>query len=134
MTNDAPAVEVSPEDQAKPFEPIAVSPALAAMLPQLFGDAHYKLSEDGTQIVEWNHPGDPPTEEDCAAALTKAKVTFARAARGEMMQKSDVVAWRCFKAGMPFPADWLAFTVALREWPQNPDRAAPIVPALPKGV
>ncbi|HET8686995.1 MAG TPA: hypothetical protein VFM18_10070 [Methanosarcina sp.] len=50
---------------------------------------------------------------------------------------TDKVAYRCFKAGVPFPANWQTYTIALRAIVNGTDTTStslPIQPSYPKGT
>jgi len=48
------------------------------------------------------------------------------------IQASDLVAIRCVKAGIPFPADWITYIAALRQVTEKSDM--PIKPPYPAGT
>ena len=54
----------------------------------------------------------------------------------DALQRTDVVASRCYKAGVAFPAAWLAYVAALRAIVANPASAAelPAAPLYPEGT
>lgn len=89
------------------------------------------LPEGCTQIDEETAAGLlAPTE-----AQRWAKVqSSARSA----MDASDMTALRCFKAGVPFPAEWIAYVNQLRAIVRaqtgDPDLPLPEKPAYPAGT
>jgi hypothetical protein len=53
------------------------------------------------------------------------------------LERSDIVAIRCVKAGIDFPAEWLAYVVELRAIIADPDGAEtplPTQPSYPAGT
>lgn len=66
----------------------------------------------------------------------EANAALRPAAQTEL-EHTDLVALRCFKAGIAFPAEWLAYTNDLRAIVNGTDTtsaALPAAPALPAGV
>lgn len=59
-----------------------------------------------------------------------------RASVAELLRETDVAAIRFFKAGLPFPQEWVAYVAALRVAYRVGDLGAvtPDRPALPLGV
>ena len=114
--------------------PYVVLPGHDRALRKLFpGLPDVRRSMDNSVLIEWTRPEPLPTDEDIAAALTQVDWDAVRAIRQPLLEYGDKVAIRCVKAGQPFPADWQAYTTALRditkqadplqvEWPTPPDR------------
>ena len=53
------------------------------------------------------------------------------------LSEADMVAIRCMKAGQPFPADWQAYTTALRDITNQASPLKvkwPTAPAVPSGT
>lgn len=54
------------------------------------------------------------------------------------LERTDTVALRCFKAGIPFPSEWQAYTVALRAIVSaqdgDPAQGLPVKPPYPSGA
>lgn len=74
-------------------------------------------------------PGPVPTTEELWAA--------ARSRRKPLLQATDAVAIRCFKAGVAWPDNWKIYTQALRDITEQADPANlewPIAPDMPGGV
>jgi len=71
----------------------------------------------------------PPPTGVLAQAILKSAALAALTA-------SDVTATRCFKAGVPFPAPWIAYTQALRVIVEHPESSLilPDLPAYPVGT
>lgn len=63
--------------------------------------------------------------------------SHARSAQAAL-DKTDRVALRCFKSGVPFPPAWVAYVAALRALiaapPADPTQALPSAPAYPAGT
>lgn len=97
------------------------------------------LSNEGSGwLVEaWTVSEDPLTDPLVTAALAEIRWDEIRAKRDSALGRSDLTAIRCFKAGIPFPAEWLAYVKALRDLPQSTDDPTKVVwperPALPEG-
>ena len=56
-----------------------------------------------------------------------------------LLDKSDLVALRCFKAGVAFPAEWRTYSAALRaivapSWNGDVTQAYPTTPSFPAGT
>lgn len=51
-----------------------------------------------------------------------------------LLGKSDLVAIRCFKAGVPFPADWVNYSEELRAALRSGATVLPIKPTFPSGA
>lgn len=68
------------------------------------------------------------------SAAEKAQVIQGRAKAA--LFKSDMVALRCMKAGVPFPGKWLAFVCECRAILNNPTSVGflPGAPEYPKGT
>ena len=49
------------------------------------------------------------------------------------LDKSDLVALRCFKNGVPFPAEWATYCAALRAIVVSGVGPLPVQPAYPQG-
>lgn len=49
------------------------------------------------------------------------------------LDKSDLVALRCFKNGVPFPAEWATYCAALRAIVVSSVGPLPVQPAYPEG-
>lgn len=49
------------------------------------------------------------------------------------LDKSDLVALRCFKNGVPFPAEWATYCAALRAIVVSGVGPLPVQPAYPEG-
>lgn len=50
------------------------------------------------------------------------------------LDKSDLVATRCFKAGVPFPSEWQAYVASLRAIVSSGAGALPTQPDYPVGT
>jgi len=90
-----------------------------------------------TLLTEWTFEIDPFSDEEIAAALAKVDWAKVRSLRVPLLAASDIVAIRCMKAGQPFPADWQAYTTALRDITKQADPLQvewPTPPAIPSGV
>lgn len=59
--------------------------------------------------------------------LHEALVANAKAA----LDASDVVAIRCFKAGVQFPGDWVTYVAALRAIVSGTDTTSTVLPTVP---
>lgn len=82
---------------------------------------------DGASFVP--PPVPPPTTEELWAA--------ARTRRAPLLQATDIIAIRCFKAGVEWPEDWKAYTQKLRDITKQPDPASldwPTAPPIPDGA
>ena len=92
---------------------------------------------DGAKLYEWNLPGDPPTDDQIVTALVQVDWNTVRAIRVPLLDNSDTIALRCFKAGVSFPADWQVYTKALRDITKQADPLQvewPAAPAVPSGT
>jgi hypothetical protein len=75
-------------------------------------------------------------------ALTAAQVASAAKLRLQsdartVLDVTDLVAFRCFKAGVPYPAEWQSYTLALRSIVNGTDTTStslPSKPAYPAGT
>lgn len=47
------------------------------------------------------------------------------------LPETDMVAFRCFKAGIPFPADWQTYTSGLRNLANGTDTTSTTLPSKP---
>lgn len=67
-----------------------------------------------------------------ATTPTPSQIQAALKAQAHMaLETSDLVALRCFKAAVPFPAAWQAYTVALRAIVNGTDTTSTSLPAEP---
>lgn len=67
--------------------------------------------------------------------LTAAQVQAAKAKQAKIaLDATDMVAIRCLKAGVAFPADWQAYCVELRAIVDGSSDALPTAPAYPAGT
>lgn len=60
-------------------------------------------------------------------------VVDSRAEAQAALNKSDLVALRCFKNGVPFPAEWATYCAALRAIVVSGVGPLPVQPAYPEG-
>jgi hypothetical protein len=68
--------------------------------------------------------------------LALANAQLKSSAKGEL-DATDLVAFRCFKAGVTYPAEWQAYTLALRNIVNGVDTQStslPSKPAYPSGT
>lgn len=118
--------------------PMQVAARFAEAVPGLtINHAGSFLVEDD-QLVEWSFDMPVPSTEDVQAELDRIDWATVRRQRAPMLDKSDQVFIRCGKAGVAWPAEWQAWTTALRQIPQNqPDPNNinwPVMPAMPVGI
>ena len=91
-----------------------------------FGDAvlvHYEVVRgwDGKLYEAGTEPPEPAPVFDYKSEAQAA------------LDKSDLVALRCFKNGVPFPAEWATYCVALRTIVVSGVGPIPAQPDYPKG-
>lgn len=106
-------VEISKETHAAMFEGQAIGHVISA-------------GEDGHPVLA-ERP--PKTDEE--------KMENLRAQRVPLLEKTDEIALRCFKAGKPYPSEWNTYTTALLDLPSKvdvDDPKFPTAPAIPSGV
>lgn len=65
-----------------------------------------------------------------APVAANPRVLLQRQARAAL-EVTDRVAHRCYKAGVPFPATWQTYTIALRNIANGTDTASAALPAPP---
>jgi hypothetical protein len=75
--------------------------------------------------------GGEPTQADVDAVLTPPPDY--RVLAMTALQESDLVAIRCFKAGISFPPEWQAYVLALRSV-LNTGSTLPVRPSYPAGT
>ena len=118
--------------------PYIVLPGHDRALRKLFpGLPDVRRSMDNGVLIEWTRPEPLPTDEDIAAALIQADWDGVRAKRKRLLDATDIVALRYFKAGQSFPADMAIYTQALRDVTKqaNPLQVEwPAAPAVPSGT
>jgi hypothetical protein len=118
-------VTISPtEDITKMFHPD---------LKFVFCPSEVKVEEG------WTYEGGAFSAPAAAPAETTAQLWAARRAEARgLLKGTDLVALRCFKAGVAFPAAWLVYVKALRSIVQassgDPTQAMPVAPAYPAGT
>lgn len=91
-------------------------------------------------------PGSPPqniqmTDDEAAAfiagqtaaATVQAAALLIQQAQA-MLDKSDMVALRCLKAGVAFPSDWQDFVTACRDIVNGGSDPVPSTPTYPDGT
>lgn len=91
-------------------------------------DAQAIHARDGIQPIETITFD--PAEHDAAQATAQQTGALTDAAKSEL-EATDMVAIRCVKAGVDFPADWKQFVSVLREIIANGSGEMPIRPAYP---
>jgi len=64
------------------------------------------------------------------AVITVSDIPFAK----RELDKSDMVAIRCIKANVAFPADWQAYVAALRAVVNGTSTNLPVQPLFPAGT
>lgn len=114
---------------------------VAIAIESLVPGAQYTGSlTDNTQeafdALVWTDEREKPTWEaltgDQDNAQTAATAAENKSAACALLVKSDMTAMRCFKAGVPFPADWMSAVVALRAVVGSgtlPSGGMPVLPA-----
>ena len=96
---------------------------------------------DGTQeswdAVDWEDTRSKPTWERLCVAysamINKQQQDIARVEAQAALDKSDLVALRCFKNGVPFPTEWATYCAALRTIVVSGVGTIPVQPDYPKG-
>ncbi len=96
----------------------------------------YAVKNDGTgwRAVNSQADVDPATETYSAtqpAPVQPSAHEILQAQAQLALDKTDVVAGRCFKAGVAFPAAWQTYTQALRAIANGTDAASTSLPAQP---
>lgn len=122
---------------------VSVHPRFAEGWTVICGDnkGHYGAtwSPDRSQLIvfDWYFETPIPGDAEIVAALTSVDWRAVRATRTPLLEYTDQVASRCFKAGVEWPADWKTYTQALRDITKQLDPLNvvwPVLPALPAGV
>jgi hypothetical protein len=121
--------------------PIKVSPRFIEAVTELTinmpGLARCEEQDGSLVLTEWTFEIGLPSDDEIAAALAAIDWVKIRAKRQPLLLASDTIAVRCMKAGQPFPADWRAYTTALRDITKQADPLQvewPTPPAIPSGV
>lgn len=94
-----------------------------ASIPMANGNRDYE------EYKEWLANGGVPEPEDVVNTI-KGDAQFA-------LDKTDLVAIRCVKAGVAFPAEWKSYVSALRAIVSGADTTSvslPVMPAYPAGT
>ena len=68
------------------------------------------------------------------AATTQSAITQLKSQAQAALDKSDIVATRCFKAGISFPSEWQAYVVSLRIIIDSGNGVMPTKPPYPMGT
>lgn len=101
------------------------------------GKLHFLDNEDFAHLLP---EGCTPISDDDAATLQVSLAATALQLRQvearAALDKTDMVAMRCMKAGVPYPAAWMTYTTALRAIisATGDAPALPSQPAFPKGT
>ncbi len=102
-----------------------------------FGGSVTDNTESAWNAVVWEDEREKPSwEELCAAHAgieSKKQKEATSVAAQTALDKSDLVALRCFKNGVPFPAEWATYCAALRTIVVSGVGPVPTQPDYPKG-
>ena len=102
-----------------------------------FGGSVTDGTKEAWDAVVWEDEREKPSwEELCAAHAgieSKNQKEVMRVAAQTALDKSDLVALRCFKNGVPFPAEWATYCAALRAIVVSGVGPLPVQPAYPEG-
>ena len=79
---------------------------------------------DGERYLASQCPPSIRCNEEAGTVIAEAKAA---------LDKSDLVALRCFKNGVPFPAEWVSYCAALRAIVVSGVGPMPVQPAYPEG-
>ena len=108
----------------------AVMSSIPDPLPEGQTAAEYHIC--GAMVeTDWTFDGAtfaPPTA-PAPTPLTAEQIL--QYAAQDRLNANDKVATRCLKAGVPYPANWLAFDVALRAIANGTDTTSTTLPATP---
>lgn len=92
---------------------------------------------ENVSLIAWTYAVPVPLQSDVTATLLQIDFGKLRAARMPLLEASDTIAVRCFKAGQEFPFDWQTYTQALRDITKVTDPLNvvwPTAPATPSGI
>lgn len=102
-----------------------------------FGGSVTACTQQAWDAVVWEDEREKPSwEELCAAHAgieSKKQKEAMRVAAQTALDKSDLVALRCFKNGVPFPTEWVTYCAALRSIAVSGVGPVPVQPDYPKG-
>lgn len=89
------------------------------------------------EYLAWTAAGNTPEPAQTPAEVVAATQLKLKTAAQAALGSTDVVALRCWKANVPYPADWQAYTTSLRSIVSGTDTTStslPIRPAYPAGT
>lgn len=99
------------------------------------------LTDEEKSELAQNYGEQPMTAEEIsereiesAAALSQQISSILIEATKDELNKSDMVAMRCFKAGVDFPQEWKNYTLSLRNIILNKSGQIPQRPNYPEGT
>ena len=103
-----------------------------------FGGSVTANTQEAWDSVEWEDERPKPTWEQLCGVYTEylseqQKLVFKAEAQAAL-DRSDLVALRCFKANILFPAAWTAYCEALREIVRTGEGPLPEQPEYPQGA
>ena len=102
-----------------------------------FGGSVTAGTQQAWDNVTWEDKRDKPTWTELCAAHTamtnKQQEEITRADAQVALDKSDLVALRCFKNGVPFSTEWATYCAALRAIVVSGVGPLPVQPAYPEG-
>lgn len=123
---------------------MSIATALSYMYPSAIAGLDYVLMNDGDgdYISEWKLTDIKPTNEQIKAAeighLECEAWSAYKAKAQDLLDKTDIVCLRCYKAGVAYPADWQKYTADLRAIVSaksgDPTAILPPTPAYPAGA
>ena len=127
------------------MEPVKVNALFDDVAASLIGSAkgYYSLAtnDDGSKSIthwEYDPPISIPSDAEVEAALAGLAWQQYQAGAQTALDASDLVAIRCVKAGVPFPAEWQTYCNALRAIMRapsgDPTQALPSKPEYPSGT
>lgn len=98
--------------------------------PPGFDDGKIAVASDDAQIGwSWASKKLHPPSPDASVGIASRKASRKASAQAAL-NRTDLVALRCFKAGIGYPAEWLSYTNALRAT-LNSDELDGVLPSQP---
>lgn len=103
-----------------------------------FGGSVTANTQEAWDAVDWEDSRPKPTWDQLCAAypayLSEQQKTVYKAEAQAALDRSDLVALRCFKANILFPAAWTTYCEALREIVRTGEGPLPEQPEYPQGA